>query len=110
MKPYCKSCWSQTIREEYYDIKYEEILISDYKKRKLRKKFLWIKHIKGDWEIWDPCYYCGKMLDSYIWYFGDKKCCCSDCFEKECKKRKIITDVQVYSKIYNNNIIYFSNY
>lgn len=102
-KPYCLSCFKFIKSDENYEPTYIEI--SYTMKKKLRKLFRWLNDIPGNWSYGCPCHFCGEKymnsedekyfsidtnyVNGHVWWFGDKKRCCTICLEH--KYRKMIS-------------------
>jgi hypothetical protein len=96
-RPFCYSC--------YKDIRSQTgiVTISADNKVKLRQALGWIKDLPGGWRPGAPCFYCKRTYISkeennqfrafwhpgtqqvytFVWWFGDKKCCCSVCLQEK---------------------------
>jgi hypothetical protein len=109
-RSYCLSCYKEIRRiEDNYEKEEDRILVSDDIKRQLRVAFSWLNQVPGGWGIGSPCYFCGRnymnfeeneryehlwdpgsnYVDGRVWWFGDKKCCCTVCLDEQVKLRNI---------------------
>jgi hypothetical protein len=99
-KPYCNQCYIKTKKEDG-GTEEHRIDISPGLKNYLRSKFSWLDAVPGNWSVGTPCHFCRKnyidddgpqkywepglnYLKCYVWWFGDKKCCCTACLEYRC--------------------------
>ncbi len=106
-KPFCISCLKQIKKDNEFD---NRVQIKDSQKFLLRKNFEWLSNVPGDWVLGKTCYFCDEnyndqtinekyqqfwesntnFVSGYVWYFGDKKCCCTVCLDKQCRDRGIL--------------------
>jgi hypothetical protein len=101
-RPFCRSCYkdvkNQGIKD---DSELERMKISPETRWELRKKYTWLDSTPGKWGNGSNCVFCGSdymdnndelseyweigsdFVSGYIWWFGDKKCCCTRCLEEK---------------------------
>lgn len=106
-KPYCKTCYCKTCYEES-----EKERRTSTRKNELRRALSWLNDIPGKWNYGVPCFYCKRtyigddeeynerfkqfwapgsnFVNGYVWWFGDKKCCCTVCLDTQLRTRGII--------------------
>jgi hypothetical protein len=109
-RPFCGDCWKFIRRKEEdgQEEEYEEI--SEERKNYLRNQIGWLNNVPGGWGNGSPCHFCkrnyldteenekfrkfwepeGDSVDGYVWFFGDKKCCCTVCLNDNPLIKKII--------------------
>lgn len=110
-KPFCLSCY-KLIKEDNKDIKekFERKTTSIACKEKLRKQLQWLNDVPGGWSNGSSCYFCERSyvnveenetfkefwnptsnyVCGYVWWFGEKKRCCTVCLDSELRTRGII--------------------
>ena len=109
-KPFCDLCRDQTKKDKYRDCENALIAIDNKYKFTLRDKFKWLADVPGNWSNGTKCFFCNEnyidfdinekyqkfwepnsnYVNGYVWYFGEDKCCCTVCLDKQCKDRKIV--------------------
>lgn len=107
-KPFCYDCYKMINKSEYLkDTKYENGKEIYSRKKELFNDLKWIHNIPGNYEYGSKCYYCQKshiddytnekyfepntgFVKSYIWWYGDKKKCCTICLENQMEIRGIL--------------------
>ena len=135
-RPYCKKCYIEikecnedcdsdnsnydTITDEFY------IYVDKELQNKHRKELNWLDEIKGGWILGNECVFCNKnyidhidhinnekyynnnsnFVSCYTWWFGEKKCICIICLDKQCDMKNIkLNNEHIIHKI-NEEIIY----
>lgn len=102
-RPYCMVCYKKTNNEDAdeYPIQY----ITPQEKSALRSRFAWLNNVPGNWRVRSPCSFCKEIEicrrhrrdSSYIWWFGDKKRCCTYCLAKIDSTNNINTNIDATS-------------
>jgi len=114
-RPYCRKCWKSVKKTECIDEDgmevfedegdYETVTIDE--KNDMLLRFGWLRSVPGDWTPQSPCYFCNTVYDNRVderanynrwwdsganygrvWWFGDKKRCCTACLEKTYQEQK----------------------
>lgn len=97
-RPFCKDCFRE-LNNKDVSFNSEKIYIDEALKKELRMKMRWLDNIKGNCGAGAPCHFCGDdymnlenndYVMGYVWWFGDYKCCCTICLEKQMKDKNII--------------------
>lgn len=108
-KPFCKQCYRETKDEKYEDEEHTQTISYD-EKMLLRGKFRWLDKLPGGSTISTPCHLCRKSyyrlnhkengeymdywkpgtsyVENNVWWFGDKKICCTICLESLYQQNK----------------------
>ena len=84
--PYCHDCYFE-IKEGYIE-KIFEMQITFDNKMLLRRKMSWLKYVEEYRNGNDLCQFCNyliwnKKFQSVIWWFGQHKKVCWDCFDRQ---------------------------
>lgn len=90
-KPYCTQCYSY-VKEGCVAMDLKQI--SPEMQTILKNKLAWLKSIPNISKINSGCHFCNKKhksdsLPNAIWWFGDMKRLCWECFDKKLEEDKI---------------------
>ena len=98
-KPFCLTCYKTVaFKNKNQNENQNYIYTSVERQNELRNQFSWLSKVPGNWRYGSPCFKCGykyikeneklenfkdqrSIVYGYVWWFGDKKCCCDVCLD-----------------------------